>query len=160
MTYAVDKCDPQKTHSPQIPPGSILGPPVLRTIVLKASSTKENSLCVQTTLAIKHLWFLNILEYVILVLPVTGVLSENTLSSCDKAAYLSWVVEDGAAELNVLWVWLKPPKSKLSDLGKDLNGTPPPVDKVRPKPVREVSHVYPATSIPWMHADACEQCLV
>lgn len=43
----------------------------------------------------------------------------------------------GAAELSVLWAWLRPPKSKLSDLGKALNAAPPPVDRVRPKPIRE-----------------------
>lgn len=43
----------------------------------------------------------------------------------------------GAAELRVLWAWLIPPKSKLSDLGKALNGAPPPVDRVRPEPIRK-----------------------
>lgn len=54
----------------------------------------------------------------------------------------------GATELSVLWAWLRPPKSKLIDLGKALNAAPPPVDRVRPKPIREAVSDYVLNAFP------------
>lgn len=54
--------------------------------------------------------------------------SEKTLSSCDRAAYLSWDGGTGGVEL-VSGCWPRPPKSTLMDLGNARKGAGPPTEE-------------------------------
>lgn len=81
--------------------------------------------------------------------PGAALASDMTLSSCCTAAYLSWALSAEGAVCPVPaavccccccvasdcgWVWLRPPKSTLRDLGKALKGpVVPEDDMVRPE---------------------------